>query len=347
MDKRLSRWLCFVGHLAVFVTVLLPVVVHAHAKTDVVTLVNGNQITGEIKGLLQGRLSFGTDSMGTVTIEWEDVLSVNSQFEYEVRLVDGNRFYGPLTAGSEPGSITVLEKQGAREVEVLAVVELREIESTISDRFDIRLGIGYSYAKAADVGSITAYSELSYEDRRGITRLDGRTSKTRQDGGSIGSNRYSIARQIWTKRKQVVRWFDGSYEDNDELQLDYRYTAGFGLGKAFVDTNRQSLIAFLGIQGATERSLLADRIDSLEGVFGATYSLWRFDTPELDLETDLTFYPGITESGRWRGNANIRLSWELVEDLFWDVTAWGTHDNRSQSGTDTDYGITTGIGWTY
>lgn len=325
----------------------LPNASHAHSKTDVITLVNGNEITGEIKGLLQGKLSFGTDSMGTVDIEWKDVTSVKSEFEYEVRLVNGDRYYGPLTVGSEPGAVKVIAEDGAQEVAVLDVVELREIEASVADRFDIRLGLGYSYAKAADVGSINIYSELSYEDKRGITSLDGRTSQTRQDDGTVGSNRYSIARQFWTRRKQTVRWLDASYEDNDELELDYRYTVGLGLGAAFVDTNRQSLIGFAGFQWASEQSFDSDSFTSIEGVLGGTYRIWRFDTPELDLSADLTAYPGITESGRWRGKADIRLSWEIVEDLFWDINYWSTYDNQSQSGSDTDYGLSTGIGWEY
>ena len=48
------------------------------AKTDVVTLINGNAITGEIKVLDFGALRYITDSMGTVSIDWEDIVSVTS-----------------------------------------------------------------------------------------------------------------------------------------------------------------------------------------------------------------------------------------------------------------------------
>ncbi len=335
-----------VSLISVFLA-LVPDITLAHSKTDVITLVNGNDITGEIKHLLQGKLSFSTDSMGTVQVEWKDVAVVTSEFQYEVRLVNGNRYYGSLAAGNAPGTINVVTEKGEDLVAVLDVVELREIAETFADRINIRLGIGYSYAKAADVGAFSFTSEFGYENERGITDLTGRTSRTDQDGGSVGSNRYSLSRQIWTRREQVIRWFDLSYEDNDELDLDYRFTGGLGLGKAIVDTNRQSLIAFLGIQAAIEESFGSEKFNSVEGVFGGTYALWRYDTPEVELAMDATIYPGITESGRWRGNGNLRLSWELIEDLFWDITAWTTYDNQSQSGSDTDYGVSTGLGWTY
>jgi len=60
-----------------------------------------------------------------------------------------------------------------------------------------------------------------------------------------------------------------------------------------------------------------------------------------------SLYPSLTESGRVRGDSDIRIRWELIEDLFWDVTAYGTYDSRAESDQEFDYGITTGIGWNY
>lgn len=347
MENRLSIRGSRVLGLFALCLLALPGVSLSHSKTDVITLVNGNELTGEIKGLLRGKLTFGTDSLGTVQVEWKDVMAVNSEFDYELRLTSGERYYGTLARGEEPGKILVLEKGRQLSVAVLDVVELREMKSSVADRFDIQLGVGYSYAKASDVGTFDITSELSYEDERGITGFDGRTSRTDQDSGSTNSSRYSINRQLWTRWPQVVRWFDVSYEDNEELELEYRYTLGFGLGKALVDTNRQSLIGYIGFQGAIEKSSETESFDSVEGVLGGNYALWRFDTPELELSTDLTVYPGITESGRWRGNADIGLSWEIVNDFTWDITFWSAYDNQSQSGSDTDYGISTGVGWDY
>ena len=42
-------------------------------KTDIVTLVNGDTLTCEIKLLDRGRLQVSTDHLGTVNIEWDKV----------------------------------------------------------------------------------------------------------------------------------------------------------------------------------------------------------------------------------------------------------------------------------
>jgi hypothetical protein len=48
---------------------------HAQAqrKTDVVTLYNGDRITGEVKSLNAGILRFSTDAMGTLRVEWQEI----------------------------------------------------------------------------------------------------------------------------------------------------------------------------------------------------------------------------------------------------------------------------------
>ena len=331
----------------------LPTNGQARSKTDEITLINGNVINGEIKELLQGKLRFSTDSMGTVTIEWEDILFVRSDFNFEVRLEGGSRLYGSMVQETEEGHLRVLDERGEpSRVAVLDVVELRPIKRTIADRFDFRISLGLSFDKASDVNTYTLNFSAGYEDERGMTSLTAIANRTEQTQGTVSSSQYNLSRQFWTKRPNVVRWLAASYATNDELDLDYRYTLGFGLGKALIDNNRQSLLGFFGIQGATEldqtnTGVPTERLNSLEGVLGANYVLWRFKTPEIDLETNLSIYPGITESGRWRGNGDIRLSWELVEDLYWDINGWYTYDNQSPAGSNSDYGVSTGLGWSY
>mgnify|MGYP000243530658 CR=1 FL=1 len=81
----------------------------SHGKVDSIRLINGNEVTGEIKRLLRGKLSYGTDSMGTVAIEWEDVTAVVSGFRYEVRLENGRRYYGSLGAAQKEGYVHIVE----------------------------------------------------------------------------------------------------------------------------------------------------------------------------------------------------------------------------------------------
>lgn len=55
--------------VATLITTCLCSTAWARAKTDIVSLANGDRVTGEIKLIEHGKLRISTDSMGDVLIE--------------------------------------------------------------------------------------------------------------------------------------------------------------------------------------------------------------------------------------------------------------------------------------
>ena len=74
--------------------VLAPWPVWAAVKTDVVVLRNGNTLTGEVEEVDRGRLTFKTDDMGTLAIEWDKVTSVKAAATFEVNDLSGGQYVG-------------------------------------------------------------------------------------------------------------------------------------------------------------------------------------------------------------------------------------------------------------
>ena len=81
---------------AIFVRGILPADVAVAQKTDVVVLINGDRITGEIKSLSRGQLDYKTDDAGRLKIEWDKILRVTSNRYYEVEMSSGVRYFGTL-----------------------------------------------------------------------------------------------------------------------------------------------------------------------------------------------------------------------------------------------------------
>ncbi len=54
-------------------------------------------------------------------------------------------------------------------------------------------------------------------------------------------------------------------------------------------------------------------------------------------------------SGRVRGQASVRVGYELINDLFTELTLTGSLDSKPQSAgaEKNDYNITTSIGYTF
>lgn len=319
----------------------------ARSKTDVVTLYNGDHITGEIKSLYGGLLEYSTDAMGTVKLEWQHIAQVQSMYNFEIRLSDGSRHFGSLQKPARPGQLLAASLGEDLDLSMIEVVELRPIEDSVLERFDVRLSAGYSFTRASSVAQTSLNTEIGYEDEKARNTLNGRLTITDTSDETTRSARVGASRQRWTDREGTFRLLFSNYETNDELALDYRLSAGLGVGRYFIDKRGMRLLGASGLQVLTERSSEGEEQDSVELFLSTKYSMWRFDTPELDLDFSFQLYPSVTETGRLRGDSDITLSWEIVKDLFWEISAYGTYDNEAEGDKQIDYGVTTGLGWKY
>lgn len=345
-----SRWHCTaLGFFTALLLCFASVEAGARAKTDVITLYNGDRVTGEITSLLSGKLRLSTDAMGTIPIEWKEVASLESNYNFEVRLGDGQRLFGSVAPGAIPGTVSVTDVFEERDLSWEEIVELRPIEDRLEDRLDIYVSANYAYTKASGVTQTEFRADASYEDRDSQNSLTSRATVSDTDEETTASSRVTLSRKVWTNRKSLYRLVFGGYESNDELSLDYRITLGGGVGRYLIDNNNQNLNTSVAIQGLEERSIGGEQQNSVEGVLSMSYSRWRFDSPKVDFRVDASLYPSLTESGRIRADTNARLRWEIISDLYWDVSAWGSFDNATidVQGEDFDWGLTTGVGWDF
>lgn len=317
-------------------------------KSDIVTLHNGDRVTCAIKSLYAGVLECGTDAMGTLRIEWDEIAGIQSNYEYQLRYSDGSRHKGRIEPADNPGDIRVVDGGGALDTDWLQVVELRPLQKTLKDAMEIYLSAGYDYTKASETTQVTLGLDIGYEKEgsRSALKLRHVTSDTREE--SFSSTKLDLFRGFFNERtRHLFRYGNSSYESNDQLALDYRVSVGAGFGRYFIDNHEYQLVSAIGLQANTERDLSGEQQESLEGALKLEFATWKFDPPELDVRLTLNLYPSITDSGRLRGDSDLRLRWELYKDLFWDITAWGVYDNQNIGDGNLDYGVSTGIGWDY
>ncbi|AQA19173.1 hypothetical protein BST95_13930 [Halioglobus japonicus] len=322
---------------------------HAHRKTDIIHFYNGDKLTGEIVSLMGGILKVSTDAMGTVQIEWPEIARMESEYHYEVRVTNGDRIYGSFSDKARPGQVLVTDVFARHQLESLAIVEIRPIEDSWVDRLNIHLSGTYGYTRASGVTQLAFNTEISYENERSRNTLTGQVDISDTNEGSTSSKRLNFQRAVWPgNRSDQFRTGFVNYEDNDELELDYRVAVGGGTGRYFIDTNRSRLTGAGGLQVITEKGFSDGSNEDIEGFLNVSYSTWKFSTPELHVDLNFTLYPSLTDAGRLRSYSNARISWEIIEDLSWDITAWATSDNNVEDNVSYwDYSITTGIGWDF
>ena len=126
----------------------------AAPKTDVVVLINGDRITGEVKELERGILSYSTDFMGILRIEWGKIAQLRSDQLLEIELLDGTRMHGRPTQLGERGAMHLEADQGGavRRVPLDSAARIAALdEGQLRDRLDSYLSFGWSAAAANDV----------------------------------------------------------------------------------------------------------------------------------------------------------------------------------------------------
>src|SRR5687768_300127 len=80
-------------------------------NTDVITLKNGDRVTGEILQLEYGLLRLETDDMGTINIEWAAITDIQSAYTFDVQVAGGIRHSGMIDT-SDDGTQLVIRDQG-------------------------------------------------------------------------------------------------------------------------------------------------------------------------------------------------------------------------------------------
>ncbi len=315
-------------------------------KTDVVRLRNGDRLTGEIKRLERGKLRFKTDDLDTVEIEWPEIVSLSSEERFEVELDDGGKYFGSIRSAPEAGSIEVEDAT----LQMATVVLITPIEGSFWARVDGSLNVGFSFAKANNVTQWTLGAEGSYRAENYLSRVTLSSVFTDQTGVP-STTRNSLGVQV--HRSLGRRWFVGwlaQAQQNDELGLQLRGLLGSVVGRRIVQTNRNIVTVLAGAAFNQERfENASDLLRSAEAIGGARYEVFTFDDPEIDVTTNVTVAPSLSQQGRLRLEVDSRARIELISDLFWSIDFLESFDNDPPLSElpSNDFSVFTSLGWSF
>jgi hypothetical protein len=269
----------------------------------------------------------------------------------QVELTSGVRYAGHAAPSSAPGTLRLeLHDGGTREIELANIVRIDPIDQgSFLDRLDGYLTAGYDYAKANKLQTFTFTGGISTRDERSERSVDASTTVTTQDRVE-DSGRYDAtanARRFLANR----RFYQGflGLEGNDELGLDMRSTVGGGFGTYLVQGSRQEWAIVAGLATSREDFASDDTNESLEAIVGTQYSFFRYVDPEANLDASLYVLPSLTESGRVRSEAKLRSRYEIVDDLFFEISLYHSYDTDADATAESksDYGLTTALGYSF
>ena len=319
-------------------------------KTDTIIFRNGDHLTCEIKFLDQAKLSVKTVGLGTISIEWDEIAELISDKYLRVELDTGESYYGSFGKPEEPRFLRVALGTWNQDFKMSQVVGIQRIKSSFWARLDGSLSFGLSFTLASEVlqtnlGFTTRYRserntfDLSYSAIATLQRTEDPTH--RQDG--------SFTWEYILKDK----WFSSTaagYQQNEQLGISNRLLGKLGSGLHAIKNNYTILSGLAGLSLNREWPTNDfPKRTSLEVWLEADFNYFLYDSPKTNIDITLDIFPSLTISGRVRAELEFKVSRELISDLMFDVSVYMSLDNKPPDPTagNGDWGLVTGISWTY
>lgn len=315
-------------------------------KTDVVILNNGDQITGEVKYLRVGILTYKTDNMETVEIQWNKIKSITTKNFFEVEVADGRVFFGSIAPSDAEGMMTVKGVTIDHQLFMIYVVRINRIKESFWDIIEGSVKLGFSFTKASNIGQISLGGNAKYRTKVNVSELSlNSVITTTEKEPTSSKNDLSFSYQ----QNLEYEWFAAgiaSLQENSELGIKLRASLGGGVGNNFIQSQNQWLYILAGLSVNREaKSDQTESINNVEGLINGQYQFFKYDHPKATFLTYVYVFPSLSNLGRFRFNYNIELSWEMVLDFYWDLTFYFEYDNQPQSenASQSDYNIQTSL----
>ncbi len=319
-------------------------------KTEVLVLVNGDRVTGEIKELTRSKLRFKTDPMGTVYIKWQDIASIDSDKTFEIELSSGQKFFGSIGPSAEEGQNEISTGKATIGVRHLSVVRVTPIKDTFWSRLDGSFDVGLSFLQQNSQFDYNLGAKVKYRAENSQTHFNW-TSIVRLQNETETTNRQSLT--MAHIQSFAPKWFwagIGAYDANAELSLAGRASGGGGAGRFFVQSNRINLLAWGGLLYAYEKFTDQSGENVLNAIVATMFDYFLDTDRKTDITVSLDVIPVLTQSGRIRLEAQVEGRHEFFKDFFFKLSLLNSYDSKPPTEGTTnknDLAVTTSIGWSY
>ena len=336
--------------LAAFVMIATAAI--ARDKTDVVIMKNGDHITCEIKrledGLLYLRASYTTAEFA---VDWNLVARIQSRQSFVLRMSDGRILSGEpgetsKPAGEAEGTVPlVTHEEGPQELKRSEIVNIRQFGESFLKKIDGSIDYGFSLTKANSQTQSNLYFNATYRATKDIVSVTANsllssTADIDTRRNEFGMTYDRVFRQRWFARAL------SQFLQSDEQSLDLRSTYGGAVGRRMVDSNAWSVQMFAGGVNTNESYFQGPVQRQAEFITGLELENFHFDVSTLSFTAYV--FPSISQFGRTRVNLNLQWNQKLIGNLKYRIGAFNNYDSQPPQGAArNDFGVTTGLGWTF
>lgn len=319
---------------------------------DTVHLKNGNELSGSIKNMMDGKLTLQSPMLGDVVVPMDNIANLSSQSEVTLLTTGGERLRRRIQ-GLESGRLVLSDMAGAPSGP-LALDQLAQLNPDES---------GAKWTGGVNIGGVILTGNT---ERRAInagadaerrTESDRLTVRGRWDYAEdkVGPGLWNLSqRRTYGGMKYdyflAPRWYvwgnvsgEGDYKSN----LDLRFTAGGGLGYQVFDRKRFKLGLEVGPAYVYEDYSTNDPTNEAVNGRGAYTLLWDI-TDTLRFQQFAEAFMSLEEVGDVFVRKDSRLSAKLTESMVAQLQWILLYDNTPATGNQRiDHNVNVSVGWTF
>lgn len=281
-------------------------------------------------------------------IDWLDISTIRSHQTYLLILTDGSRLNSTLLSKEGEVNTVSLVNYSKESIPIKDIVYLKQVKNTFSSRIIASISLGFNLTKSNNLSQFSINSNISYTGYK--WQFNGLYNAVRSSQDDIDPTKRTDA-SVGVKYFMKNDWYSASSADflsNDEQKLKLRSTLKIGLGKYFKHTNK---LYFLGGAGlAWNIETFTDNLNSSRNSLEAyaAVALNIFDMGDIDINTDLTFYPSLTQGKRYRLDYNLNFKYDLPLDFFVKLGLTYNFDSEPfENASKSDYVFQSTLGWEF
>lgn len=325
-----------------FLVFLLCIPMGQAQKTDTIYHVNGNILTGELKKLNYGVVSWKMEGMGTINLEEPKINTIISDKIFEIRMASGRIYFGSFEASRELRKVNLLLVNENILVNIRDIVEVYPIRNSFWRRLNGDFSLGANYSKGSNVATLALSGYLDYRKRSSSYSLTWDMNDTYQ-GDTLSSSKYDV--ELSWERLLKKSWSTNitiGASQNLQLGTDLRWNLNLAGIKDLAYNEWNRLYVAFGVNMSREIPVGAYEIkDDLAGLFQLKWKVYKLTNPKLWIDADITYLPYLTQN-RNRVTLNLNPKVSIFNNNFkvgFSYYYSFDSDPQNEAASNDDYGI--------
>jgi hypothetical protein len=312
-------------------------------KTDTIYHVNKNILTGDFKNMAYGIVTWKMDGMGTINLEEIKINTMISKKQFEIKMKDDSIYFGSFGASEEERSVYIITPKEKLLVKVSDIVEIYPIKNSFWQKISGNFSLGFNYSKGSDIGTLAFSGDVSYRKKKVYLELAWDENNTYQ-ADTLGSRKTDVTlawqrllKNAWSSQLSV------GFSQNSELGIKERWALNLmGIKDlSYNSWNRLYAGAGLNITHEVPYGTPSEQ-DDLAGIFQIVWKVYKYNTPKVWVDSDISYLPYFTDSGRHRFSFNLNPSIKIFSDNFKvGLQMYYSYDSKppSSAASTNDYGM--------